>query len=48
MTNIEKLVNLGILGDIRQRLRAKGNNDKSKDDVINTKSTSELVGLWCG
>jgi len=43
MTNVEKLTQLGIIGDVRQCLGADDENDTSVDDRINTMSNSGLV-----
>ena len=48
MTNIEKLEQVGILGDVRQRLGADDKNDTSKDNRINAMDSSELVAKWSG
>jgi len=48
MTNIEKLTELAIIGDIRQRLGASDENDTSKDYKINEMSNYELIKKWCG
>lgn len=48
MTNVDKLIEIGCIGDIRQRLGAKDENDTSRDDKINSLSNTELVELWCG
>jgi len=44
----DKLRDLGILGDIRQRLGAADENDSSFDDDINSMSADELVAEWSG
>ena len=48
MNNIDKLRQLGVLGDVRQRVGANDENDDSKDYIINGFNNSELVGCWCG
>ena len=48
MTNVEKLIALGIIGDVRQRLGADGENDASSDTRINQMDNSQLVEQWAG
>lgn len=48
MTNVEKLIQLGIIGDVRQRLGAEDENDTSSDDRINKMDNSKLVEQWAG
>lgn len=43
MTNVEKLDQLGILGDIRKRLGAENEIDTSQDESINASSNDELM-----
>ncbi len=45
-TNVDKLKALQSLGDVRQRLGADGENDKSQDERINSMSNFELVGAY--
>ena len=47
-TNVEKLTELGIIGDVRQRLGADDENDTSKDNRINEMDSSSLVNAWAG
>jgi len=47
-TNVQKLEELGILGDIRQRLGSQDEYDDSKDSKINQSNNSMLVRAWCG
>jgi hypothetical protein len=48
MKNVEKLTQLGIIGDVRQRLGGSDKNDTSRDDIINKMDNSELVEQWTG
>jgi hypothetical protein len=48
MTQIEKLMNLGMLGAVRQRLGAEDAFDESYDEEIETMDNEKLVELWCG
>lgn len=48
MTNVEKLTQLGILGDVRQRFGADDENDKSKDTIINKQDNDSLIEAWTG
>jgi len=48
MTNVEKLTQLGIIGDVRQRFGADDENDKQMDKLINTRDNSQLVAAWTG
>jgi hypothetical protein len=48
MTNVEKLTELGIIGDVRQRLGADDENDTSEDARINKLDNSRLVKEWAG
>lgn len=48
MTNVEKLEELGIIGDIRQRLGGEDEHDTSKDNKINSMDRDQLIELWCG
>lgn len=43
MTNVEKLEELGMLGNVRQRLGAKDEDDTSQDEIINEMTNQELV-----
>lgn len=47
MTNIEKLKEIGILEEIRQRLGAENENDESKDNKINSISNHRLIKEYC-
>jgi len=47
-SNVDKLADLGILGDVRQRLGADDENDTSKDEKINEMDNSRLIKEWCG
>ena len=42
----DRLRDLGILGDIRQRLGAKDENDSSFDEQIDSMSEDELMAEW--
>lgn len=46
--NIIFLKDLGIISDVRERLGALDENDKSFDTDINSMSPKELVALWSG
>ena len=48
MTNVEKLTQLGIIGDVRQRLGADDENDTSSDTRINQMDNSQLIEQWTG
>jgi len=48
MTNVEKLTQLGIIGDVRQRLGAYDENDTSSDSRINRMENSQLIKQWAG
>jgi len=48
MTKVEILKQIGIIGDIRQRLGAKDENDTQMDIRINVYSTDQLVKAWAG
>lgn len=48
MDNVEKLKQIGILGDVRQRLGAENESDDSMDDKVNRLTNSQLVGAWSG
>ena len=48
MTNVEKLTQLGIIGDVRQRLGADDENDTISDGQINKMDNSKLVEQWAG
>lgn len=48
MTNVEKLTQLGIIGDVRQRLGADNENDEQMDMHINTYNHDQLVKAWAG
>ncbi len=48
MTNVEKLKELAIIGDVRQRLGSDDENDTSIDHLINEMSNYQLVKKWCG
>lgn len=47
-TNITKLKQLGILGEIRQRLGAENENDTSMDSRVNKLSNHDLTAAYCG
>ena len=47
-SKVLKLRDLGILGDVRQRLGAAGEFDKSEDSRIEAMPPNQLVGLWSG
>lgn len=44
----ERLKDLGILGDIRQRLGADNENDTSFDKDIDQMTADELMYAWAG
>jgi len=44
----ERLKDLGILGDIRQRLGAENENDTSFDNDIDKMTADELMHAWAG
>jgi hypothetical protein len=46
-TNVEKLEDIGILNEIRQRLGAEDELDESKDEKINNLSNHQLISAWC-
>ena len=46
MTNVEKLDELRILGDVRQSLGADDAQDTSLDGVINNLTKSDLIAQW--
>lgn len=46
MTNIEKLDELGILGNVRESLGADDAQDTSLDGVINNLTNSDLIAQW--
>jgi hypothetical protein len=48
MKKIDFLQELGILGDIRQRLGAEDEKDNSKDDKILKLTAQQLVAKHCG
>ncbi len=48
MTNVEKLEQLGILGEVRKRLGSGDESDDSCDSDINGMTNSDLVKHWCG
>ena len=48
LNNVEKLTQLGIIGDIRQHLGADDENDTSFDNMINKMNNSALVEAWTG
>ena len=48
MTNVEKLKELGILSDVRQRLGSDGKEDDQFDEKINTMSHTKLIALHTG
>jgi hypothetical protein len=45
-TQLDKL-NQAVLGDIRQRLGAKDENDTSHDEQISRMSANEMFDEWC-
>ena len=47
-TNVVKLLKIGQLGTVRQRLGSDGPEDESMDDTINNKSNHDLVNLYAG
>ena len=47
-TNVVKLLKIGHLGTVRQRLGSDGPEDESMDDTINNKSNHDLVNLYAG
>lgn len=47
MTNVEKLNELGILGDVRQNMGANNENDTSFDEQINTLNNKQLISRYC-
>jgi len=48
MTQIEKLEQVGILGEVRQRLGADDENDTAYDERINRMKNSDLIAKWSG
>ena len=46
MKNTEKLKELGILGDLRQRMGADNPEDESKDIIVNKMINNEIVKEW--
>lgn len=48
MTNVEKLTEIGIIGDIRKRYGAENGLDESKDKRINIQSHDDLIRSWYG
>lgn len=48
MTNVEKLKKLNIIGDVRQRLGAKDENDEEFDKEINDMDSSYIIECWSG
>jgi hypothetical protein len=48
MTNVEKLTQLGIIGDVRQRYGAEQAADESKDKFINQEDHDSLIYAWAG
>ena len=48
MTNVEKLTQLGIIGDVRQRYGAENAVDTSQDEFINRQDNNSLVKAWAG
>ncbi len=42
----DRLRDLGILGDIRQRLGSEGEHDPSFDEQINSMTADELMAEW--
>jgi hypothetical protein len=46
MTNIEKLDELGILGNVRESLGADDAQDTSRDDTINHLTNRDLIAQW--
>jgi hypothetical protein len=42
----DRLRDLGILGDIRQRLGAKDENDSSFDNQIDSMTADEIMSEW--
>jgi hypothetical protein len=44
----DRLRDLSILGDIRQRLGAKDENDSSFDNQINSMTADEIMSEWSG
>ena len=47
MTNVEKLTQLGIIGDVRQRYGAEQAADESKDEFINKQTNDDLMKAYC-
>lgn len=48
MTKVEMCENLGILGDVRQRLGANDEDDISFDADIEQMNRVEIIEAWCG
>ena len=48
MTNVDKLEQLGILGEVRQRLGSGDEGNDSCDSDINGMTNHDLVKHWCG
>ena len=48
MTNVEKLDELGILGDIRQRMGANDIFDNLYDNDINEMTHDDILKAWSG
>jgi hypothetical protein len=48
MKNVEKLKEIGILGEVRQRLGAEDENDSGEDDRIERLDNVSLVAKWAG
>jgi len=48
MTNIEALQQIGILGDIRQRMGANDENDAKQDEEINRLDPDDLIAKDAG
>jgi hypothetical protein len=44
--NVEKLTQLDVIGDVRQRLGADDEKDTSSDDRINKMDNSKLSEQW--
>lgn len=47
-TNVVKLLKIGQLGTVRQRLGSEGPEDESMGGIINNKSNHDLVNLYAG
>ena len=48
MNNVEKLEQIRILGEVRQRLGADDKNDEKYDDDINEMSNHNLIRAYTG